>query len=82
MATVKELKLKKPVMNVKSIELGATKHDISTANSRRQLIDDSVKARMKDKGESYDVAYAAVQSDPTLKGVFEAMADPTKSIAA
>ncbi len=80
--TVAELKGKKAVMNVKSITLGADKKDISTANSRRQVIDDAVKKRMTDQKESYDVAYAAVQADPKLKGVFEAMADPTKSTAA
>ena len=80
--TVTELKAKKPVMNVKSIEIGANKLDISTANSRRQVIDDAVKTRMKDKSESYDVAYAAVQNDSALKAVFEAMADPSKSTAA
>ena len=76
LSTVADLKKKKPVMNVASIQLGADKKDISTANARRKVMEDAVKKRMAELHESYDTAFAACMADPALQGVRDAMAHP------
>ena len=75
-ATLTELADKKPVVNVKRVEINGNRIDISTANARSEAFNDLVSKRMKDHSEDRDTAFAKVMADPSNKALVDAMQQP------
>lgn len=81
-AVITELKEKKPVIETKHLEINGNRIDISTANARRDAVENAVSKCMKDNGiEDRNVAFAKVQADPQYAQLFAAMQDPTRKAA-
>lgn len=72
---------KRKAMNVQSIELNGTRHDLSTANARMDALETAVKTRMDADKCDRDTAYGRVKADKNFAGLFAAMQDPAKAKA-
>lgn len=76
-AAFTELKDRK-AMNTQPVEINGSRVDLSTANSRADVLTSAVQKRMTDDKCDYAAAHAAVKKDPAFAALFAAMADPTR----
>jgi hypothetical protein len=77
-ATIDELKPRK-ALNTQAIEINGNRIDLSTANSRAELLEKEIAKRQQaDSTLDRAAAMAKCQADPALKPLFDAMQDPTR----
>ncbi len=74
---ISELQTRK-AMNTQSVEINGNRIDLSTANARANALEDAIATKMKAGNLSREQAFVKCQEDPTLAGLFGAMADPTR----
>ena len=77
-AKAKELATKKPADKVKSsaMKLGNVRSAAAVGNANFQKIQDGVRARMRDRKETYETAYANFAADPVNAELFADLKGP------
>ncbi len=76
--TVGELR-GRSALNTQPVEINGNRVDLSTANARQGALHAAVQRRMKEESLGYEEAFFRCSQDPALKGLFDAMQQPTQA---